>query len=95
MKKLKLNITDLKIDSFVTTEKYNKTGTVNGNGEITDLPDCLITYDCLKTKAVNCLVTQDCQTELCVTLDCPSEICNTKQINCNTNQYFECIQPEI
>jgi len=95
MKKIKLNITELKIDSFVTTEKANKNGTVNGNGRITDLPDCLITSECLETKAINCLQSKECQTDLCMTLVCPSEICNTKQINCNTNEYFQCIQPDL
>lgn len=72
MKKLTLNFSDLKIDSFETSKAVSSKGTVKGNYE-TETPDCNFTRTCpptmYQTQGICCPISlnfEDCESkEIC------------------------------
>lgn len=72
MKKLALNLSDLKIDSFATSKIFFSKGTVKGNHE-TEGPDCNFTKNCspsmYQTQGICCPISvnfEECESkEIC------------------------------
>lgn len=74
MKKIRLSLSELKVDSFETIKQPKNIGTIKGNLTATESPQCKSEYDCntYKTCDATCL-------DLCD----PPPSNNTCDISCN------------
>lgn len=98
MKKLKLNITELRIDSFETTSKKNNNGTVIGHDKIiTEVEECFNTDICNFTDIPQCDPTVTCPSKACSnncnTVGCPTQVCPVTLDGCATDAHNACIPP--
>ncbi len=85
MKKLKLNLEELKVESFETTNKiFNKKGTVKGQTDnIVDSRTVLSDCDCPETYDT-CITEDPCNTDnTCITCNYTCETCNIGPIACS------------
>ena len=66
MKKLKLNLEELKVQSFETSESYNKRGTVVGNATISACEEaCLVTTTCPPPETEDATCHHSCYDTVC------------------------------
>ncbi len=97
MKKLKLNLDDLKVESFVTIKQESKRGTINGQALTVPVGVCadlsINTY-CPTSECVGC--NPETQEETCVYTECNQNTCNTCYNTCDgygpTCIYPECLK---
>lgn len=89
MKKLKLDLTKLNIESFVTAPVNKKSGTVIGNDKPTKYNCLSVDIPCLATIPINCNTNE----QHCTIVNCPTvEYCPTRLRTCNecTDNFVEC-----